>query len=621
MINIKDNSPFVEYCNLLKSKYRINNKVLFIQLPQFLFNSFNPKVAKQKGYYAFPPTGLQYLHESLKTRKLELKILDLNLVFLKKIHNNEIIDLGQWISILDEYLKSFQPSIVGISCMYSSNIPRLKEALSFLKEQDRHIILTGGVIPTYEWKYLISEELCHFVVKGEGENKVNYLFDQLMDENRCSLKVRGICFKYKDNLYESQGRQDVVSIKGNLIDSYSLIEIEDYYKYGSLNPFSRMKCIDKAPFAVIQMSRGCRGHCTFCSTRDFIGQGVRKRPVGDIIEEMEFLIEKKGVRHLEWLDDDLLFYKNDFLSLLEQIVKKNLQITWSANNGLIATSIDENTLGLMRDSGCIGFKMGIESGNSEVLEKMSKPASVVDFKKAARLCSRYTEIFVGANIMLGFPKETFLQMLDSFKFYLDLDLDWAAFTICQPIRGAEAFDNFRDFFQAQIINNRENINNFIPARESSNCEIITTDRVLRNLDVFKIDYCSIPCEEQIKEIWFTFNIIANYINNKNLRPEGRVGKFISWVEMAQLAYPDNPYMCLFLSLAYIIEGNYKKAEEYHDRAKSASKNEYWIKRLDSFGLLRLLDNYPIDQAEVFRVLGELKEAVSLGIRKEKAEVV
>ena len=70
------------------------------------------------------------------------------------------------------------------------------------------------------------------------------------------------------------------------------------------------------------------------------------------------------------------------------------------------------------------------------------------------------------------------------------------------------------------------------------------------------------------------------INNKNLQPDGRVEKFISWVEMAQAAYPTNPYMSLFLSLAYIIDGNRDQADAHYQKAVTHHQTDYW---LDRFG--------------------------------------
>lgn len=600
-----------EYCRSLRQRYKPNNRVLLVQIPQLIFKSFNPGIARKRGYYAFPPTGLQYLYESIKTRDLDIKILDLNLELLKKVTEDEAFNHMQWLGILEDCIEGFDPFIIGISCMYDSGIQSLMQILEFLKKRDGSVVITGGVIPTYEGRNLLLRNLCHFVIKGEGENRINHLLDSLTEEDREFAPTDGICYNYQDGYSETEGEEQDVVIGSDMIDSYSLVEIKKYHEYGSLNPFSRMAGIDSSPFAAIQFGRGCRGDCTFCSVRDFIGRGVRKRPVDKVLAEMEFLVNGHGIKHFEWLDDDLLFFKKDFQHLLESIIDKRWDITWSANNGLIATSIDEGLMQLMKDSGCIGFKIGVETGNPEMLKKIQKPASLDTFRNVARISEKYPEIFVGGNFMLGFPNEKFFQMMDSFRFFLELNLDWGAFTVCQAIRGATAFSDFEDYFDTQIESGGDNAKNFIPARESSREDVCARTDILRGLDVFKISPDSVPDEEQIKEIWFTFNLVGNFINNKNLKPVGSAEKFISWVEMAQVAYPTNPYMNLFLALAYVIKGDMGRSMDCYNKTILPLESDYWRVRFDSFGLSEMLDNFPKSRKDVFTSILRLREYSSV----------
>ncbi len=603
-----DNLLLIEYCNILKSKYRLNKRILLVQIPQLILKSFNSEVAREKGYYIFPPVGLQYLYEAIKKRDLDVKILDLNFMLLKKVFEDGF-DHRRWIDILKECLDSFDPAIVGVSCMYDLGIQPLMEVLKFLRQHNRSITIAGGVIPTYEWESLLRQDLCHFVIKKEGETRINFLFDYLTDKNLNYGPCSGVCFKYNDSYRETEGERKEVVFDTDLIDSYSLVNIREYCKYGSLNPFSRIAGLQDSPFAAIQMNRGCRGVCTFCSVRDFIGKGVRKRSVEKVLSEMNFLINKCGVKHFEWLDDDMLFYKKEFQNLLQKIIDQKWKITWSANNGLIASSIDEEMMRLMRDSGCIGFKIGIETGNAEMLKKIKKPVTLDTFRRVSCIFKRYPEIFVGGNIMLGFPQEKFYQMMDSFRFLLELDLDWGAFTICQAIRGATAFSDSEDYFTKQISSNDENIKNFIPTRESLDGRLSTKTDIFKGLEVFKINPDTAPDEEQIKEIWFTFNLVGNFINNRNLKPDGKVEKFISWVEMAQVAYPTNAYMSLFLALAYIIKGDHDKSKDYYNKAALCCNTDYWRERFASFGLTEVLNNFPQTKSGVFDRLEHLRLSV------------
>ena len=82
----------------------------------------------------------------------------------------------------------------------------------------------------------------------------------------------------------------------------------------------------------------------------------------------------------EFLDDDLLRYKNEICELLQGIIDNKLEITWSANNGLIANSLDRELLELFRDTNCARCERKSESEaitNSRDLAFKCSPVFVI----------------------------------------------------------------------------------------------------------------------------------------------------------------------------------------------------------------------------------------------------
>ena len=70
-----DNRRLADYCRELRRRYPIDERkgrILFVQIPQVILSSFNRDIALRRGYYAFPPTGLQYLYEAIKHRGMEV---------------------------------------------------------------------------------------------------------------------------------------------------------------------------------------------------------------------------------------------------------------------------------------------------------------------------------------------------------------------------------------------------------------------------------------------------------------------------------------------------------------------------------------------------------------------
>ena len=112
------NRELGEYCQELRKRVSLNDKILLINCPQFNLDNFDLEIAKNRGYYAYPPTGLQYLASAISHRDLEIRILDLNFEFLKKVQTDQSFNHKDWTSILKDYLEEYNPSVVGISDFY-----------------------------------------------------------------------------------------------------------------------------------------------------------------------------------------------------------------------------------------------------------------------------------------------------------------------------------------------------------------------------------------------------------------------------------------------------------------------------------------------------------------------
>ena len=111
----------------------------------------------------------------------------------------------------------------------------------------------------------------------------------------------------------------------------------------------------------------------------------------------------------------------------------------------------------------------------------------------------------------------------------------------------------------------------------------------------------------LNEMWFTFNLFANYIYNKNLNPGGSPGKFIRWVQVSQLGYPCNAVISLFLYLAYLLDGQDINAHGQLEKTQNNLKaSGYWVKRFNQYGLGWIMKTPPQDSQGAQRVLQEIQ---------------
>ncbi len=601
------NNEFIAYTASFREKFAPAKKVLFVQAPQLLFESINLEVVRNRGCYAYPPTGLQWLATALAKRSLEIEICDLNLLLLQKIISDPSYDCDNWLSLLDEVLEEFQPTIVGVTCLsvytdlFNPTHP-LTAILRNLMDAKRYLVMAGGPTVSNEINRYLEQDLCHFVVRGEGEYRINYLFDALFENQIRHTATDGIYFKHNETVCQTHGDNQPVTIRGNLIKSFSHIAVEDYCTAGCLNPYSRMAGQDTI-YSVFQLNRGCRGNCSFCGVRPFMGKGIRSHDVGSALEEVRYLVEERGVRHFDVLDDDFLAVPPVTISFLEglsDLRKSGYDISWSANNGFITHSITRELLDLMRNSGCNGFKIGVESGNPVMLKRIHKPGTPATFRKIAAMLQDYPEFFVGGNYIIGFfGEETFAQMAETYRLAVELNLDWSSFSIFQVTNNSDSSGYNKH-------PGGSGATDFIPTKSIANRDLREDQSLPLGPDVFTLPGDLVPSRELLKNIWLTFNLVGNYIDNKHLRAGGDATTFVCWINALRVSYPENPYMALFAGLGNVTLGNIRGAEVDLARCSAILADSVsWRYRFEAFGLSRLIQNFPSSREQVHKALGDL----------------
>ena len=258
---------------------------------------------------------------------------------------------------------------------------------------------------------------------NEGELQIRFLADYLASqlgsiaESDNHFSVDPLTLPGGLNLLSSSGSicssgptSQPLDFEFDLSSYYKQIDIVNYYKYGNLSAFSNLikSHTGKAqPSAAVQTKRGCRANCAFCTVRTFNGKGLRLRDLSSVINELRFLYQE-GIRHIEWLDDDLLWDPEYNKKLFSTIRDEFPELIHTASNGLIGVAITPELMQIMSDSGLIAFKIGVESGSSNVIKDIRKPTTLWRLLDKSILISKFPHIFFSANFIIGFW-ETFLR--------------------------------------------------------------------------------------------------------------------------------------------------------------------------------------------------------------------
>jgi len=412
-------------------------RVLLITPPESPEKDFNRDLVLSKRYPCFPPYGPGILARNLEQRGYRSALLDLNFQVLKHVHENPShFHFQVWKEKLAEKIEEFQPDLIGLSVMFTISRPSLADVAAFLKLHYPSLpIIAGGVCVSNDVESILRTvpqiDIGSFY---EGDRSFPDLLD-VINGKQPESEIRQVAILKGEQLVSTKERATPSDQEMDIQPEYYDLPIGDYSHYGSMGAYNFMR--GDRPASTVISNRGCRAMCSFCAVRNFNDISVRGRTVSSVVDEMEHLHSSYGVTHFMWLDDDLLYNGKRAIALFNEITRRNLHITWDASNGLIAAAITPEIMQAASESGCIGFNLGLESGNDRILKSIHKPGTTKSYRQARAILDRYPHVFVKGFMIIGFPHETIAQIRDTVNLGCELQFGWYPLQLLTTLPGTE----------------------------------------------------------------------------------------------------------------------------------------------------------------------------------------
>ena len=187
-------------------------------------------------------------------------------------------------------------------------------------------------------------------------------------------------------------------------------------------------CGQIAPHAQILSSRGCPFRCIFCvwpatmTSNDPDGTGdrlVRYYSPEYLEAFITELVDRFNYRSI-YFDDDTFNLGNRHVLAVCGVMRK-IGLPWSAMCRADTISLD--TWKVMRESGCFGVKIGIESGNQWVLDNVVRKSLDLQQTREVIFELKRLGFSVHGTFTLGLPGETPEQMAETKRLSETLPLD------------------------------------------------------------------------------------------------------------------------------------------------------------------------------------------------------
>ena len=541
-------------------------RILLFRAPAIDYSDFDIPVQRKARWMVYQPIGLAYLAASLRENlpEIEIMIYDLEYETVKIM-----FDTGNKSDILEstakDVLGSFRPDLVGISVVYSPAINNAINIAKVTKEHDEDIkVVFGGVHSTFDYENILKSGYADTVFLKEAEETfVDYL--KYLNGDSQEDGVRGVAFLDSNQNIEMIPYKEYPDFDKLPLPAWDLVDTANYYRVAQVCGLKNV-IEPSTPTGVIQTSRGCSAHCAFCSVKKFSGLKVRDRSVENVLNEIDVLYNKYGIKGIEFVDDDFTHERNRALKICKGIIKRKYDITWSLDNGVRILTLDEELIENFIASGCRLISVGVESGNKEILKKIRKPLSIKGLYEKMSLLHRYPELYVKGNFIVGFPFETNEQMRDTFRVASELEFDWTIFSTYSPLVGTDTY---------------------LAAMQESNTDIDVSRISYEKTLIIPDGYTS---KEEFSDKVYLENLRCNFIENSNYRGRNLQRALKDFKRVVTTLCPDHAVSI------YCISKIYKKLNDTKNQINYFRKFNDIVHASDKWRFYCESLNIPIDSA-------------------------
>ncbi|MCJ7792455.1 MAG: B12-binding domain-containing radical SAM protein [Candidatus Marinimicrobia bacterium] len=359
----------------------------------------------QKGFYTLgnsrknQPLDLALAAAVLAKEKLEVKIIDAN---LERFSHQKVA----------RKVAQEKPKLVVINTAsldrWECPLPTIKEprrlAAEIKKVFPQALLVVIGPHGTTTPDWLLQQcPQIDLLVRGEPEFTLQEISQNLPLTEKAKKKILGISYFQQGKIVHQPPRPYLEKLDTLPMPAYHLLPMK---KYGPMSDHFGGDHFEGAthPFSIILTSRGCPGLCLFCYKNMYQDKkSFRFRSPKKVVDEIELLIKKFGVRAIYLQDLSFCIDPKRVLAICQEINQRKLKFTWGCEARF--DSVNPQTLQAMKKAGCAFINFGLESGSEKILFLCQKNIPLKVIEKAVADC-RQTQIAVGCFKLTGLPGET-----------------------------------------------------------------------------------------------------------------------------------------------------------------------------------------------------------------------
>lgn len=418
----------------------------------------------------FPDLGLGYIARAVKNAGHEVCLLSWN--------------MDPSVEHFKRYLKEKKFDVIGIK-VFTKDVAAASKTIRIIRDASPDsVIVIGGPHPSTSEPEDVMEDLpgCDFAIRGEAETGLPLLIAHIAADGKKSAgalgKIPGLVWKAEGRIFSNQPflAPDIDNLGFPL---WEMMRPEDYKT-------PKIPGVNKpGASAPIIVTRGCSASCTYCAAFKISGKEVRTRTATSVLDEINLLYNKYGVRHLFFMDTRFTQKPDVVAEICKGILRHNLDIAWDCVGYEDLSALSLDILRLMEKSGCKFINMGIESGSERIRKSMKKRGDLHDLRQRIQVVKE-AGIRVRAFFMIGFYGETSDDMKKTADFAFSIPADSLQFEIACPHPGTELLHSLKKKYSIDRIEweNFDVYKSRYPLSELGSAELFRTLKTIKRKYLF-----------------------------------------------------------------------------------------------------------------------------------------
>lgn len=317
-----------------------------------------------------------------------------------------------------------------------------EESHRLIRAKEADAVISTVSLPLLYSDCAFLKEICaYFKGKVIAKTGITYpaILKEILEKSSAGLCIYGECELDIDKVISGEEKRGTAFIDGGVFRMEANLLVKDMDKL----PLPARSLLNNARYryvllgdntTVMQTSRGCPFPCAYyCAYPLVQGRKWRSRSPEHVLREIEDIVHNYKISRILFRDATFTMVKERTLAICSLIIAREIKIQWWCETRV--DCLDEELMRKMQAAGCEGINIGVESGDTEVMETQAKIGMTFDKLKAIREVARTLGLRLHFLLMVGLPQETKKSIYKTYELIAELKPETTGVTIVTPYPG------------------------------------------------------------------------------------------------------------------------------------------------------------------------------------------